>query len=341
MGPVAYAIAAAMCTYPLALAQQESIPTFGTNVVIPGGLLGVVYYIPPRSNSLPYFPSLDPVGVIYTPSLNVAPRNFREGFPGVTNRFEWFAIDYSGRFWIEKPDTYQFALTSDDGSKLYIDDELIVDNDGVHPPQLKTASIRLSGGIHRIRLSYFQGPADQVALILQVARPGEAWRVFSTDDFKPPPNPETWPYPEGDHNPASAVARAELRVSPAAASPGDEVAVEVSLQSAPQNKPLALTWEVVVPAQVVELVGSGPETGRAVADSGNSVRCSVQKSYLYFCTLAGDRKPLPSGSIAIFHFKIRSDAQRGTTAFRIEQVEATSQNRQFTLTGAEGMLTIH
>jgi PA14 domain len=127
----------------------------------------VVYHIRPGSKFLPHFQALDPRGVIYTSSLNVPPRSFKEGFPGVTNRFEWFAIDYKGRFWIEKPGTYQFALTSDDGAKLYIDDELVVDNDGLHPPEVKTARFGLSGGIHRIRVSYFQGPREEVALILR------------------------------------------------------------------------------------------------------------------------------------------------------------------------------
>jgi hypothetical protein len=178
-----------------AFGQQETIPTFGTTVVVPGGLLGVVYHISPLSKSLPDFPRLDPLGVIYTSTLNVTPRDFREGFPGVTDRYEWFAIDYSGRFWIEKPGLYRFELTSDDGSRLYIDDRVVVNNDGIHPPETRIASSRLAGGIHRIRVSYFQGPRESVALVLRVAGPGEDWRVFSTDEFKPPPDPATWVYP--------------------------------------------------------------------------------------------------------------------------------------------------
>jgi hypothetical protein len=136
------------------------------------------------------------VGTIYTASLNIPPQDFQQGFPGVSKRFEWFAIDYTGRFWMPKPGVYRFALTSDDGSKLYIDDELVVDNDGQHPPVTESANIRLGGGIHRIRVSYFQGPRFHVALQLQVAGEGENLRIFSTDEFKPPPNPETWEFPE-------------------------------------------------------------------------------------------------------------------------------------------------
>jgi hypothetical protein len=33
-----------------------------------------------------------------------------------------------------------------------------------------------------------------VALILAVARPGEDYRIFSTDEFRPPRNPADWKY---------------------------------------------------------------------------------------------------------------------------------------------------
>jgi hypothetical protein len=178
-------------------------------------------------------------------------------------------------------------------------------------------------------------------LILQVAGPGEEWRIFSTDEFKPPPNPETWAYTDVDHSAVSTVARLELRVSAAAASPGDQVRAEVILESLPGRELVALRWDVVVPAQVLELVGDGPETGRAVADSGKLVRCSMQKNYLYVCMLTDDQKPIMSGPIVIFHFKIRTDAQPGTTTLRIEKVEATTvDRRQFTLNGAEAAVAI-
>ena len=175
---------------------QESVPTFGTTVVVNSGLKGVVYHIRRNSEHLPKFEKLKPEGTIYTSSLNVPPRDFKSGFPGVTKRTEWFAIDYTGRFWIEKPALYRFSLTSDDGSRLYIDGQLVVDNDGLHVPQVRTASLELAGGVHDIRVSYFQGPGYTVALILMIAGPGEDYRVFNTEEFKPPPNPENWIFPE-------------------------------------------------------------------------------------------------------------------------------------------------
>ena len=180
---------------PLLAAAQEPVAVFGTTVVISSGLKGDVYHLPQNTQSLETLTSLTPQGSIYTTSLNVPPQDFLIGFPGITKRFEWFAIDYSGKFWIESPGLYRFRLTSDDGAMLYIDGQLIIDNDGVHQTAVRLGSLRLAGGLHTLRVPYFQGPGDTVALILDVAGPGEQARLFSTEEFRPPVNPETWRFP--------------------------------------------------------------------------------------------------------------------------------------------------
>ena len=182
------ALLIAVCACAGAAAQEQPTVVFGTTVVIPAGLRGLVYHIHHNTKKLPNFAKMRPAGAaIYTSSLNVPPQNFKAGFPGVTKRFDWFAIDYTGRFWIAKPGRYTFSLMSDDGAKLYIDDRTVIDNDGQHPPQEMTGMIDLTGGVHRIRVSYFQGPRFAIALVLKVAGPGESMRIFSTDEFKPPP----------------------------------------------------------------------------------------------------------------------------------------------------------
>ncbi len=190
-------VAALICTV-MALGQDEpggSIAKFGTTVVIPSGLQGSIYTIRRNTKQLPDFTKRKSIGKIYTESLDVPSQDFREGFPGVTDRYEWFAIDYRGRFWIETPGLYNFVLTSDDGARLYLDDALVIDNDGQHPVQERMGQSQLERGVHRIRVSYFQGPRFHVALVLQVSGPGEKLRVFSTNEFKPPPGVEDWPLP--------------------------------------------------------------------------------------------------------------------------------------------------
>ena len=98
-------------------AEDQKSYTFGTTVVDSSGLEGKVYFLNPKTEELPNFSRMKPEGKVYTTSLNVWPQSFDEGFPNLTDRFEWFGIEYSGRFWIENPGQYRFSLLSDDGSK--------------------------------------------------------------------------------------------------------------------------------------------------------------------------------------------------------------------------------
>jgi hypothetical protein len=178
------------------VAQQDSgvrfdATVFGTTVAISAGLHGDIYDIPPGSQRLPNLGRLKPIGSVYTNELNVGVQSFLEGFPGVTGRNEWFAIDYCGRFWIEDPGQYTFSLLSDDGSKLYIDGRVAVNNDGTHSARGYAGRVKLKQGWHQIRISYYQGPRDQVALILAYAVPGNSeLLVFNTEDFLPPADRE-------------------------------------------------------------------------------------------------------------------------------------------------------
>lgn len=173
----------------LSLLAQDPPVTFGITVVIPNGLEGQIYNLRHGTSKLPHFKTMRPVGTIYTTTLNIPPQDFKQGFPGVTTRFEWFAIDYKGRFWAEKEGVWNFFLLSDDGSKLYIDGAEVIDNDGPHEPKLVDGWIRLARGPHDIRVSYYQGPRYQVALVLKVIPPGEPIQLFNTNELKPPPEP--------------------------------------------------------------------------------------------------------------------------------------------------------
>src|SRR5579863_5765363 len=170
-------LALGLCQAQTPSPPEAPVTTFGVTVVDNTGLEGKIYLIKPRSPKLPKFKKMKPSGSIYATELNVPPRNFLEGFPGVTDRLEWFAIDYSGRFWIEQAGIYRFALVSDDGANLFIDNVKVIDNDGLHPASRRVGHVELSGGVHRMRVSYFQGPGGAVALVLEVAPPNEQWRI--------------------------------------------------------------------------------------------------------------------------------------------------------------------
>lgn len=67
-----------------------------------------------------------------------------------------FGLAFDAMLRVGQTAPYRFTLTSDDGSKLYIDDELVVDNDGSHSVQERTGFVRLEKGFHKFRLEYFE-----------------------------------------------------------------------------------------------------------------------------------------------------------------------------------------
>jgi hypothetical protein len=57
---------------------------------------------------------------------------------------------------VKQDDQYTFFTSSDDGSKLYIGDTLVVDNDGLHGMQEREGTIGLRAGKHAIRVDFFE-----------------------------------------------------------------------------------------------------------------------------------------------------------------------------------------
>jgi hypothetical protein len=78
---------------------------------------------------------------------------------------------------------YTFYTESDDGSKLYIGEQVVVDNDGLHGMTEQSGTIGLKPGPHRIRVEFFEN-AGSAGLIVRIAAgelekqvvPPEMWR---------------------------------------------------------------------------------------------------------------------------------------------------------------------
>jgi hypothetical protein len=137
-----------------------------------GALRGVVCFIPKDTAHIRDVQSCDPVTSLYTDELNVPERNFLKGFPGIPDRTEWFAIDYTGKFNVSRAGEYSFRLVSDDGAYLYIDEKQIIDRDGEHAPDSTMGLVTLKEGDHKIRVLYWQGHGGRLALQLFVTPPG-------------------------------------------------------------------------------------------------------------------------------------------------------------------------
>jgi hypothetical protein len=80
-----------------------------------------------------------------------------------------FGVRYTGAINIATGGSYTFYTVSDDGSALYIDGVLVVDNDLLHGPAEVFGTVTLAAGTHAIEIRYFEYAASEV---LQVSVSG-------------------------------------------------------------------------------------------------------------------------------------------------------------------------
>lgn len=76
---------------------------------------------------------------------------------GIISRVQNIAMVYKAKLIIPEGGKYKFYLSSDDGSLLYINGQMVVDNDGCHGMKEKSGSIELYKGVADVRLEYFNG----------------------------------------------------------------------------------------------------------------------------------------------------------------------------------------
>lgn len=59
--------------------------------------------------------------------------------------------------------TYDFTTTSDDGIRVWIDNQLIIDNWTDHTPQVNTMTRSVTGGNHEVKVEYFENWGEAIA----------------------------------------------------------------------------------------------------------------------------------------------------------------------------------
>lgn len=82
--------------------------------------------------------------------------------PGDTDSF---GIRYNGYIQISTAGNYTFYTSSDDGSKLFIDNTEIVNNDGNHGNRERSGTVNLTTGLHAIRVLFFENGGNQILTV--------------------------------------------------------------------------------------------------------------------------------------------------------------------------------
>jgi len=142
--------------------SNSACVAFSTTVqyaVVPG--LAVTYYKAALSQLPSNWNGMNIVKESVVPNINF-PSGSVQGSSGMTVNF---AAVYSGFVDVPKAGQWVFFITSDDGSKLYIDDKIVVDNDRMQGMTTKqTQTLTLSKGKHAIRVEYFnaEGPGGVI-----------------------------------------------------------------------------------------------------------------------------------------------------------------------------------
>jgi len=83
-----------------------------------------------------------------------------------------FALSFEGKIRINRDGVFEFYIQSNDGSRLFIDNQLVIDHDGPHGADIeKSGRIVLTRGTHPLRLDYFQAGGG-LFLRVQYSGPG-------------------------------------------------------------------------------------------------------------------------------------------------------------------------
>ena len=72
-----------------------------------------------------------------------------------TKTERYIGLKFDGYIYIPETANYTISTLSDDGSKLFIDNELVVNNDGIHWLNEAYGAVKLEKGFHKINISYF------------------------------------------------------------------------------------------------------------------------------------------------------------------------------------------
>ncbi|MEO1438108.1 MAG: PA14 domain-containing protein, partial [Bacteroidota bacterium] len=110
---------------------------------------------------LPDFDTLAPIDYGFADSFDISGRL----------EDQYFAFQMIGKLDLPTSGDYTFSTRSDDGSKLFIGPDLVVDNDGLHSAQTRTGTITLAAGTHDIEVQFFERSGQEV-LDVYIEGPG-------------------------------------------------------------------------------------------------------------------------------------------------------------------------
>ena len=128
-------------------------------------------------------PTINFKGTVHPPEWNWRPFG-----PG-----HQFSVKWTGYINIPEalvPGPYWFRLYSDDGSWLFIDDTLVINNSLIHAPKPVDGSISLSAERHKIVIDFYETANTECGIVLYWKPPGATdWEIVPPTALSPEPLP--------------------------------------------------------------------------------------------------------------------------------------------------------
>ena len=91
---------------------------------------------------------------------------------------DFFIVHYEGFVSVSEDDVYIFTISSDDGSRVFVNGERLIDNDGLHGLVTKTGQAALKAGVHSIRVEYFEATQGEQLHFSAVGSKGSVVKLF-------------------------------------------------------------------------------------------------------------------------------------------------------------------
>ncbi len=140
-----------------------------TGAIAPG--VGASYFVLTSTPAaMPNYAAMSPYLTGVATQLNYASSN--APFAG-SGRLNLVGAVFEGFIEVPTPGIYTIFVSSDDGSRLWLGDDLLVDNDGVHTMLERSGVVGLAPGKHVVRVEFFEG-SGAAGLIVSWQGPGIA-----------------------------------------------------------------------------------------------------------------------------------------------------------------------
>ena len=128
------------------------------------------------------WPSLDSINWNYAefrgrvPEFTLAPKS----------QEEFFNFKFDGFLFIEKDGSYEFRVGSNDGSRMVLSDEIVVNNDGIHEFKIVNSQVKSkTKGAHRVTVYFFEYTgADSLLVEYKGPDTDNQWAKIPKEKFK-------------------------------------------------------------------------------------------------------------------------------------------------------------